>query len=42
MYKHVLVRDGLMPVDPTPSRHRRQRWGKTILAERSQNHQSFQ
>src|SRR5438445_12548587 len=27
----VLVRDGLMPVDPTPSRHRRQRSGVTVL-----------
>src|SRR5271166_5568726 len=27
----LLVRDGLMPIDPTPSRHRRQRSGVTVL-----------
>src|SRR5512133_2300948 len=34
----VLVRDGLMPVDPTPSRHRRQRSGVTVLRRYLSHH----
>jgi uncharacterized caspase-like protein len=31
----LLVRDGLMPIDPTPSRHRRQRSGVTVLCRKN-------
>src|ERR1700757_2302352 len=34
----VLVRDGLMPVDPTPSRNRRQRSGVTVLCRYLSHH----
>src|SRR5947208_13885387 len=34
----VLVRDGLMPVDPTPSRHRRQPSGVTVLRRYLSHH----
>jgi hypothetical protein len=34
----LLVRDGLMPVDPTPSRNRRQRAGVTVLCRHLPHH----
>src|ERR1017187_4924297 len=34
----LLVREGLMPVDPTPSRHRRQRSGVTVLCRYLPHH----
>jgi hypothetical protein len=34
----LLVRDGLMPIDPTPSRHRRQRSGVTVLCRYLPHH----
>ena len=34
----VLVRDGLMPIDPTPGRNRRQRSGVTVLCRYLPHH----
>src|ERR1700736_1396422 len=34
----VLAGDGLMPVEPTPSRHRRQRSGVTVLCRHLSHH----